>query len=104
MNAVLKKLLLRELDALKERIKSDNCNLSAEEGMDIIGVIAHESLSKEQACSYLNVRKSRFGELIDNKKIPKGRKITGFKEHRWYKDDLIRAVYKKKVEENEPSN
>lgn len=77
MNTVLKKLLLRELDILKERIKSDNCNLSAEEGMDIIGVIAHESMSKEQACSYLNVRKSRFGKLIEEGKIPKGRKVVG---------------------------
>lgn len=104
MNSLIKKLLLRELDCLKERIKSDNCNLSAEEGMDIIGVIAHESLSKEQACSYLNVRKSKFGELMDEGKIPKGRKISGFNEHRWYKDELIKAVYKDKVEENKTPN
>lgn len=104
MNTILKKLLLRELDCLKERIKSDNCNLSVEEGMDIIGVIAHESMSKEQACSYLNIGKSRFGDLIDKGKIPKGRKILGFKEHRWYKDDLIKAAYQNKVETNEPSN
>lgn len=104
MNTVLKKLLLRELDILKERIKSDNCNLSAEEGMDIIGVIAHESISKEQACSYLNVRKSRFGKLIEEGKIPKGRKVVGFNELRWYKDELIKAVSKDKVEENETPN
>jgi hypothetical protein len=36
--------------------------------------------------------------------IPQGRKVTGFKEHRWYKDELIKAVYGKKVEANEPSN
>lgn len=104
MNTLIKKLLLRELDCLKERIKSENCNLSSEEGMDIIGVIAHESMSKEQACSYLNVRKSRFGELMDNGEIPKGRKVAGFKEHRWYKDELIKAVYGKKVEANESPN
>ena len=72
--------------------------------MDILSVIAHESLSKEQACAYLNVQKSRFGELMGSGEIPQGRKVTGFKEHRWYKDELIKAVYGKKVEANEPSN
>lgn len=103
MNA-LKNIILRELDFLKKRVASDNCNLTEGEAMDILSVIAHESLSKEQACAYLNVRKSRFGELMDNGEVPQGRKVTGFKEHRWYKDELIKAVYKKKVEVNESPN
>ena len=103
MNA-LKNIILRELDFLKKRVASDNCNLTEGEAMDILSVIAHESLSREQACAYLNVRKSRFGELMDNGEVPQGRKVTGFKEHRWYKDELIKAVYRKKVEANESPN
>ena len=60
--------------------------------MDIMGIIAHESLSKEQACRHLNVSRSRFDDLIREKKLPKGRKVSGFKELRWYRDELEKAI------------
>lgn len=88
---IITKLLIKELDSLKDRLKSDNCNLSEEEAMDILKIVAHESLSKDQACSFLNIRRSRFGELIREGKIPEGVKLRGFKELRWYKDKLIEA-------------
>lgn len=60
--------------------------------MDIISVIANEELSKAQACEFLNVNRSRFGELIAEGRIPKGRKIKGFNELRWRKSDLIKLI------------
>jgi excisionase family DNA binding protein len=58
--------------------------------MDILKAISHEPLSKEQACSYMNLSRSRFDELIREKKLPKGRKRRGFKELVFYKDELDR--------------
>lgn len=84
----LKKLLAKLLRETADKIDSGNCELSETEAMDIMRVVAHESMSKEQACRYLNISSSRFGDLIREKKLPKGRKVTGFKELRWYKDEL----------------
>lgn len=84
----LKKLLAKLLRETADKIDSGNCELSETEAMDIMRVVAHESMSKEQAYRYLNISSSRFGDLIREKKLPKGRKVTGFKELRWYKDEL----------------
>ena len=35
------------------------------------------------------IGKSKFDELVRSGKIPKGRKIRGFKELRWYRDELM---------------
>lgn len=86
---ILTKLILKELEHLIDRIKTGNCVLTEEESMDILKIIAHEPLSKDQASSYLNIRKSKFDELVRSGKIPKGRKIRGFKELRWYRDELM---------------
>ena len=58
------------------------------------GIIAHESLSKEQACRHLNIRRSRFDDLVREGKIPKGRKVVGYTGLVWYKDELDIAVNK----------
>lgn len=86
---ILTKLILKELEHLIDRIKTGNCVLTEEESMDILKIIAHEPLSKDRASSYLNIGKSKFDELVRSGKIPKGRKIRGFKELRWYRDELM---------------
>lgn len=92
----LKKLLAKLLRETADKIDSGNCELSETEAMDIMRVVAHESMSKEQACRYLNISSSRFGDLIREKKLPKGRKVTGFKELRWYKDELDGCLKKQR--------
>lgn len=88
MNA-LTKLILNELNHVIDKIKTGNCELTEEESLDILRIIAHEPLSKDQASSFLNMGKSKFDELVRAKQIPKGRKVRGFKELRWYKDELM---------------
>jgi predicted DNA-binding transcriptional regulator AlpA len=56
--------------------------------MDILSVVAHEAMSKEQACNYLNLSRSRFDDLVREEKLPKGKKRVGFKELVYYKDEL----------------
>ena len=86
---VLAKLVSKELRLVADKIDSGTCNLSSDESMEILRAVAHEALSKDQACAYLNIKTSRFDDLVREGKIPRGRKVRGFKELRWYKDELI---------------
>lgn len=84
----LKKLLIHELRIIADKIEGGTCELSETEASEIMEVITHIALSKEQACNYLNLSRSRFDDLVREGKIPKGRKRTGFKELVWIKADL----------------
>ena len=83
-----KKQIVKYLKDAIARVESDDCELCDEEAMDILKVIAHRSMSKEQACNYLNLSRSRFDDLVRERKIPRGKKVTGYKELRWYQDEL----------------
>ena len=83
-----KKLVVKYLKEAIQMIENDDCELSDTEAMDIVKVIAHRPMSKEQACNYLNLSRSRFDDLVRERKIPKGRKRVGFKELYWYQDEL----------------
>lgn len=88
---MLKKLITTQLRQLADKIDAGNTNLTEEESMEILGVLIHEALSLEQACSYLNLRRSRFNQLVRLGKLPKGRKVQGRTGLTWYKDELYKA-------------
>lgn len=88
----LENVVVKYLREVAAKIEQGNCNVTDDQAMDIISVIANEELSKAQACEFLNVNRSRFGELIAEGRIPKGRKIKGFNELRWRKSDLIKVI------------
>lgn len=90
----LKKLITKLLRETADKIDSGNCELSESEAMDIMSVFSHQVMSKEDACIYLNLSRSRFDDLVREKKLPKGKKRRGFKELVFYKDELDRAVIK----------
>jgi predicted DNA-binding transcriptional regulator AlpA len=92
----LKKLIVRLLKETAEKIDSGNCELSESEAMELISILSHEVMSKASACDYLNLSRSRFDDLVREKKLPKGRKEVGWKELRWYKDELDIAVRRMK--------
>jgi len=83
-----KKLVVKYLREVADKIDVGTSEITETEAMDIMRVIAHEALSKEQACNYLNLSRSRFDDLVREHKIPKGMKRRGYKELVWYKDDL----------------
>lgn len=89
-----RKLVVKYLREAADRIDAGTSEITESEAMDIMKVIAHEAMSKEQACIYLNISRSRFDDLVREKKIPKGRKIAGYKELRWYKDELDMCKWK----------
>ena len=77
-----------DVEEKSRRLKTDKCKVTEEEAMEIIQTIANKPLSKNQACNYLNISRSKFDNLIKQGKLPKGIKRKGFKELVWRKQDL----------------
>ena len=64
MNNFLKKAVAKILREVADKIDSGNCELSEDQAMDIISALSHEVLSKDEACGYLNLSRSRFDDLV----------------------------------------
>lgn len=92
MSNFLKRVVTKLLRETADKIDSGNCELNEEQAMDIMSVLGHEVLSKDEACSYLNLSRSRFDDLVREGKIPRGRKRRGFKELCFYKDELTKII------------
>lgn len=88
----LRKLVAKELRKLADKFDAGTTEASETQVMDIMSMLTHEVMSKEQACNYLNLSRSRFDDLVREKKIPKGRKRVGFKEKVFFRDELDLAV------------
>ena len=91
MREALKRMVVRLLKETTKKIEADTCEMTEEEAMDIMSVLSHQSISKEQACEYMNLRKSQFDNKVRAGELPKGRKRRGFKELVYYKDELDRC-------------
>lgn len=89
MLQLIKKMLLKIVDD----IDAGNSNLSESELVEAIESIKRftnkkEDFSKYSAANYLNMSRATFDNYIAEGKIPHGVKKQGFKELRWYKEDL----------------
>ena len=91
-----KSLVTKYMREVADRIDAGTSDVTESQAIDILRIVAHERMSKEQACVYLNLSRSRFDDLVREKKLPKGRKQVGFKEICWYRDELDTAVRKLK--------
>lgn len=91
----LNKLIVKLLRETADKIDSGNCELSESEAMDIMSVLSHRAMSKEDACVYLNLSRSRFDDLVREGRLPKGKKRRGFKELVWYQDELDEYIKRK---------
>lgn len=92
MSDVLKKLLIKELRNLADKLDAGTSSISEAEAMDILGVVIHQAMSKEEACAYLNCSRATFDNAVRDGLIPKGRKLRGRKELIWYKDELSNVL------------
>lgn len=86
---VIKRTVSKLLRQIADKIDGGTCELDEEQAMNIMATIGHEPLSKDAACSYLNISRSKFDSLVADGKLPKGKKRRGFKELVFYKDELI---------------
>lgn len=96
MGNIVNKTIAKLFRDIANKFDDDTCELSEDEAMDIINIVAHEALSKEEACIYMNLKTSRFDDLVRDGIIPKGVKRKGWKELRWYKNDLIKVIKERK--------
>lgn len=88
MNDVVKRVLVKTIRQLADKIDAGTCELTEEEATEIMAVVIHEPLTKVQACEYLNISRAMFDNHVANGLIPKGKKRKGSNELRWYKDEL----------------
>ena len=78
-------------DALIEvgkKLKANTSEITEEEAIDILGVVAHQQISREEVCKEMNINNTKFYNLLNLGKIPAGRKRLGFKELYWWKDEI----------------
>lgn len=97
MLKIIRSLLVKII----QDIDSGNSNISEEESLNIIKIIKSftdktERLSKYQACQYLNISRATFDNYVREGKLPKGQKVTGFKELFWIEKDLDNFIKSKK--------
>lgn len=90
MTPIIQKFVAKALKEVASKIEAGSCELSEEQASEILSVVSHEVMSKDMACTYLNISRSKFDELVKLGKLPKGRKRRGFKELIYYKDDLLK--------------
>ena len=91
MKDFIKKYVVKLLRKTADNIDAGNSELNEEQAIDIMSVLAHRMLSKDEACEFMNMSRSRFDDLVRQGKIPRGRKKRGFKELFWYEDELREA-------------
>lgn len=77
-------------------IDAGNSNLEEKDAIKIAKFLREATrtdipMSKYQAFTYLNISRATFDKMIREGKIPRGRKIPGFKELMWYKKDLNKS-------------
>lgn len=88
------KIIRTILQKFIDDIDAGNSNLSYEQQCDIIRTLSNvnigrdNEMSKTQAADYLGVCRATFDNYVHDGLIPKGTKLEGFKELRWYKSDL----------------
>lgn len=97
MDERLAKRFGNELIKLGNKIQAGTSELTEDEAMCIMSIIAHQPISREEACNYVNMNSNKFADNITLGNLPKGRKRRGFKELTWYKDELDKAIEKLKT-------
>lgn len=88
MQEQIRKRFSKLLREIAERIDTNTCDLTEAESLYIMEILTRHSMSKESACIYLNISRSRFDDLVREGKLPRGVKQRGFKELIWYQSDL----------------
>ena len=89
MNSNLIKVFSKLLRDTADKLEARTCEINEEQVRDVISMLSHEPMSKEQACIYLNMSRSKFDQYVREGKLPKGRKRMGFTEKIWYRDQLV---------------
>ena len=74
-------------------IDAGNSYIDENEAIELIGslkemVRTDKPMSKYQSYTFLNMSRAKFDNLVREGKIPRGKKVVGFKELQWFEKDL----------------
>jgi len=91
-------LIKEQLVRIIGDIDAGNTNISEDDAISVARALnelgRENGISKYQAYTYLNISRAKFDNLVAEGKLPKGKKVVGFKELRWYKQDLDKYIRK----------
>ena len=95
-------LVRKMLASMVEDIDAGTCNMTEEQAIEALEALkklsneTKEDFSKYSAAEYLHISRATFDNYIAEGKLPHGKKKQGFKELRWYKEDLdnFKKTYK----------
>lgn len=94
MIALIRQLLL---NIIKD-IDAGNSNISEQESYEILELLrkynSKAPISKYQAYTYLNMSRAKFDNLVKEGKLPKGKKVPGFKELQWDLQEINNYIHK----------
>lgn len=78
-------------------IDTGNSNLSDEQciaALQGLGALSRKDIpmSKYQSYNHLGISRATFDNYVREGKIPRGKKVQGFKELQWYQKDLDKFI------------
>ena len=92
MNQSILNFVGKQLIDIGNKIIKGECELTDEQASLILGTVGHIEMTKEEACNYVNISRSRFDDYVRAGIIPKGRKKLGKTNLIWYRDELDIAI------------
>lgn len=92
MNKSILNFVGKTLIDVGNKIINGECELTDEEAGLILGTVGHIKMNLEEACKYVNLKQSRFRDLVRDGTLPKGHKKRGNNFLIWYKDELDIAI------------
>lgn len=93
---IARNTLSKSLREIADNLDANTSELDEEQIIEFMKIVTHKPMSKEQAAMYLNMSTSRFDTLVREGYLPKGRKKLGWKEKRWYQDEIDESLRKHK--------
>ena len=95
--SIVEKEISKLLRETADKFDAGTSEANEEQIIEGMRVFLHTPISKENAAIELGIHPSSFDKLVAEGKIPKGKKKLGWKELRWYTDEIINAGKKYKI-------
>lgn len=91
--SILTTLFKKELSRAYNAIMNDECEMSEEQMEEILKIVSHIPRSKAYICDeVLHVSQPTFNSWVKAGLMPEGRHMKGWKEKRWYEDEVLEAA------------
>ena len=87
MTPAIKKMILKILKDIYNKIENDTCGLDEDEILNLANTLTNIKLNIEQTCKHLNCSRATLNRMIFDGRVPKPYKESGGKEY-WYQDEL----------------